>query len=132
MKYLKLFESWAEPKLKVGTYLFPKRDSMSDEKAIFDVQIVKKFVGSRSPLLTKIKFTSNASGSNQWTIKDWNREKDNTENGVLKHFDILSREDFEKIVSSSKYLRSYEREDMIKEYDKRNAINKYLWQEREG
>lgn len=128
MKYVKLFENWAEPKIKIGTYLFPKNQNIEDEKAIFSVQCVIKFLRNANPVMTKVRFTSNSSGSNQWTIQDWNGERDGTAKGVLKHFDILSRSDFEKIVSSSEYLQQYDKDKLMKEYDRKNAINKYLKQ----
>ena len=127
MNHLKLFEQWAEGKLKKGNLLWPKDEDMNDPDAIYDVQTVSYFgTKGRIPFMTKVKWRSNSSGSNIWSIKEWNRERDETERGVLKHFDILSMKDFKKIVNSLEWLRADQKKDLIKEYEKKNALNDLL------
>lgn len=125
MNHLKLFEQWAEGKLKKGNLLWPKDADMSDEDAIHRIQEVSYFARG-FPVLAKVKNRSNSSGSTSWTIKEWNREKDESERGVLKYFDILSIKEFKKIVNSSKCLRDYEKDKLIKEYEKKNILNDLL------
>jgi uncharacterized protein (DUF433 family) len=125
LNHLKLFEQWAEGKLKKGNFLWPKNDNINDENAVYDIQIVIDFSGGK-PRMTMMRFRPNDSGSNVWTIKEWNRENDNSENGVLKHFDILSKKDFEKIINSSKYLTDLEKKKYFEEYRRENALNDLL------
>lgn len=112
MKYLRLFEQFENKKIDKFSLLFPIDADRKDKDAIFRVQKIYSMKNPDAIMLTKAKWLPNSSGSNAWTIKEWNGEKDMSETGILKYFDIINNSEFKAIVYASN-LASYEKEALI-------------------
>lgn len=101
-----LSEAKADPALPIGMVLRPA-DERKSSIDLYDLQHVVYYTNSGVPVLTKVRFRRNSSGSNVWSPKEWDGGSNEIPE-VLKRFIPITEKEYDAIVKRTKYMADWE------------------------